>query len=62
MIQFIERSATFRALMADLFSGAQNYASLKRRLWSQLGITVGEVLTSLLRPGTSLAHPTVEDV
>ena len=62
MIQFIGRSATFRALMTDLFSGAQNYAGLKRRLWSQLGITVGEVLTSLLRPGTSLAHPTVEDV
>ena len=62
MIQFIGRSATFRALMTDLFSGAQNYAGLKRRLWSQLGITVGEVLTSLLRPGTSLAHPTVEDI
>lgn len=62
MIQFIGRSATFRALMTDLFSGAQNYAGLKRRLWSQLGVTVGEVLTSLLRPGTSLAHPTVEDI
>jgi flavin-dependent dehydrogenase len=62
MIQFIGRSATFRALMADLFSGAQNYAGLKRRLLGQLGMTVGEVLTSVLRPGTSLARPTVEDI
>lgn len=62
MIQFIGRSPTFRALMADLFSGAQNYSGLKRRLWSQLGVTVGEVLASLVRPGTSLASSTVEDV
>ena len=37
MVQFISRSATFRALMGDLFSGAQNYSSLKRRLWRQFG-------------------------
>jgi flavin-dependent dehydrogenase len=61
MIQFIGRSATFRALMADLFSGAQNYASLKRRLWMQVGITMSEVITSLLRPGKSLARQTVVD-
>ena len=61
MIQFIGSSATFRALMTDLFSGAQNYAGLKRRLWGQLGVTVGEVIASLLRPGTSLSSSTVED-
>jgi flavin-dependent dehydrogenase len=56
MIQFIGRSATFRTLMADLFSGAQDYAGLKRRLWTQFGMTLGEVLASLLRPGASLAR------
>jgi len=61
MIQFIGRSATFRALMADIFSGAQNYSSLKQRLWNQFGMTLSEVLTSLLRPGTSLARQTAGD-
>ena len=56
MIQFIARSATFRTLMADLFSGAQNYSSLKRRLWTQFGMTLSEVLASLLRPRTSLGE------
>ena len=44
MIQFIERSPTFRSLMADLFSGSQNYCSLKRRLWAQCGTTLTEVV------------------
>jgi flavin-dependent dehydrogenase len=56
MIQFIGRSATFQTLMADLFSGAQDYAGLKRRLWTQFGMTLGEILASLLRPGASLAR------
>ena len=55
MIQFIARSASFRALMGDLFSGAQDYASLKRRLWSQFAGTLGEVLDSILRPPKSTA-------
>ena len=54
MIQFIERSSAFRTLMADLFSGAQDYSSLKRRIWAQFGMTLSEVLASLFRPGTSL--------
>jgi flavin-dependent dehydrogenase len=49
MIQFIRRSATFRQLIADLFSGAQNYSGLKRRIWSQVGATLSEILASLLR-------------
>jgi flavin-dependent dehydrogenase len=53
MIQFIERSVTFRTLMSDLFSGAQDYTSLKKRLWTQFGATVGEVLGSFLRPANS---------
>jgi flavin-dependent dehydrogenase len=55
-IQFIARSATFRALMADVFGGAQNYSGLKRRLWMQLGITLGEVVSSLARPRSLPAH------
>lgn len=50
MIQFIRRSATFRELMRDVFSGAQDYHSLKRRLWAQLGITLSEMVGSLLWP------------
>ena len=62
MIQFIGRSTTFRAMIADLFSGAQNYASLKKRLWFQLATTLGEVLDSAFRPAKSTApRPSPED-
>lgn len=50
MIQFINRSPAFRALMRDVFSGAQDYGTLKRRLWAQLGVTLGEVLASVVKP------------
>jgi len=56
MIQFVERSATFRVLMADLFSGAQDYHSLKQRLWRQVGITLSEVVSSLLKPQPTLSQ------
>src|ERR1700688_1556863 len=56
MIQFIGRSATFQTLMADLFSGAQDYSSLKQRRWTQFGMSLSEVVASLLRPRTSLAR------
>ncbi len=55
MIQFIQHSATFRALMADVFRGAQDYRSLKRRLWVQCGVTLTEVVTSLLKPRATLS-------
>ncbi len=55
MIQFVKRSRTFRELMADLFSGAQDYHSLKQRLWRQFGITLTEVVSSLLKPRPSPA-------
>jgi len=55
MIQFIERSPTFRALMADVFAGSQDYCSLKRRLWAQCGTTLTEVVTSLMKNQPSLA-------
>jgi flavin-dependent dehydrogenase len=53
MIQFIRRSPAFCALMRDLFSGAQDYRTLKRRLWSQLGLTLGEIFQSFFRPAPS---------
>ena len=50
MIQFIRRSPAFCALMCDIFSGAQDYRTLKRRLWSQLGLTLGQICHSFFRP------------
>ena len=58
MIQFIERSPTFRALMGDVFGGAQDYCSLKRRLWAQCGTTLTEVVSSLTKRQPSLAKST----
>jgi len=58
MIQFIERSPTFRALMADVFGGAQDYCSLKRRLWAQCGTTLTEVVGSLTKRQPALAKNT----
>jgi len=34
--------------MGDLFSGTQDYTSLKRRLWGHLGITLSEFIGSVL--------------
>ena len=63
MIQFIERSPTFRSLMADLFGGSQDYCSLKRRLWAQCGTTLTEVVGSLLKshPGLTKSVPGTEN-
>jgi hypothetical protein len=46
--------------MSDLFSGTQDYSSLKRRLWGQLGITVSDFIASVLnldRPATAHVPP-----
>jgi len=48
MVQFIRRSPVFRQLVGDLFSGTQDYSSLKRRLWGRLGITISEFIASVL--------------
>ncbi len=61
MIQFAARSANFRALVTDVFSGAQNYRGLSRRLWMQLGVNLGEVLASLLRSREALPAQTSPD-
>jgi flavin-dependent dehydrogenase len=49
MIAFARHSATFRQMLADVFAGSQSYRTLKTRLWGQLGITLAETATSLLR-------------
>jgi flavin-dependent dehydrogenase len=51
MVQLLNYSPAFRDLIRDVFSGSQDYRSLKRRLWNQLGITVAEFTRSFLRPG-----------
>ncbi len=48
MVQFIRRSPVFRQLVGDLFSGTQDYSSLKWRLWGRLGITISEFISSVL--------------
>lgn len=55
MVQLLNYSPAFRDLIRDVFSGSQDYRSLKRRLWSQLGITFTEIAHTLLSPGTQAA-------
>jgi flavin-dependent dehydrogenase len=50
MVQLLNYSPAFRDLIRDVFSGSQDYRSLKRRLWSQLGITLAEFTRSFLDP------------
>ena len=50
IIQFTRRSPAFCALMRDLFSGSQDYRTLKRRLWGQFGLTIGQIFGSFFRP------------
>jgi len=52
MVQLVNYSPAFRGLIRDVFSGSQDYRSLKRRLWAQLGITVAEFTRSFLDPRT----------
>src|ERR1700755_576193 len=54
MVQLMRRSPVFRQLMGDVFSGTQDYSSLKRRLWGHLGITLSEFIASVL----NLERPT----
>jgi len=57
MVQLLRRSPVFRQLMGDLFSGAQDYTSLKRRLWGHLGMNVSEFVASVL----NIERPTALD-
>jgi flavin-dependent dehydrogenase len=48
MVKLMRKSPVFRHLVGDLFSGAQDYTSLKRRLWGHLGVTVSEFISHVL--------------
>jgi len=50
LVQFVNYSPAFRALIRDVFSGSQEYRTLKRRLWNQLGITLAEFTRGFLDP------------
>jgi flavin-dependent dehydrogenase len=52
MVQLLNCSPAFRDLIRDVFSGSQDYRSLKRRLWDQFGITLLEFARSFLHSGT----------
>ena len=53
MVQFVDNSASFRALMSDLFAGTQGYRDLRRRLYLTLPAMLAESLASALRlPGS----------
>jgi flavin-dependent dehydrogenase len=57
MVQFLRRSPVFRQLMADLFSGTQDYTTLKRRLWGHLGMTLSDFIASVLNLERPAAAP-----
>jgi geranylgeranyl diphosphate/geranylgeranyl-bacteriochlorophyllide a reductase len=50
MVQLLNYSPAFSDLIRDVFSGSQDYRSLKRRLWNQLGITLAEITRNFLDP------------
>ena len=50
LVQFVNYSPAFRSLIRDVFSGSQDYRTLKRRLWNQFGITVAEFTRWFLDP------------
>lgn len=50
MVQLLNYSPAFRDLIRDVFSGSQDYRSLKRRLWNQVGITFAEITRNFLDP------------
>jgi len=50
MVQMLNYSPAFRDLIRDVFSGSQDYRSLKRRCWNQMGITFAEITRTLLTP------------
>lgn len=48
MVQFLRRSTIFRQLMADIFSGTQDYTTLKQRVVGHLGMNLSDFVTSVL--------------
>src|SRR5947207_6071443 len=63
MVQFLRRSAVFRQLMADIFSGTQDYTTLKQRVVGHLGMTLSDFVTSVLNvDATTVATPRTDSV
>ena len=48
MVQFLKRSTVFRQLMADIFSGTQDYTTLKERVCGHIGMTLSDFVSSVL--------------
>jgi geranylgeranyl diphosphate/geranylgeranyl-bacteriochlorophyllide a reductase len=61
VVQLVRHSPTFRDLIRDIFSGAQNYRGLKRRLWQQFGVTIAEFGKSSLDPRRAIPSPHTAD-
>ena len=57
MVQLLNSSPAFRDLMRDVFSGSQDYRTLKRRVWNQFGITLLEFTRSFLNPRAMMSAP-----
>jgi len=57
MVQILNYSPAFRDLIRDVFSGSQDYRTLKQRLWNQLGITAAEITRSFLTPRSMASAP-----
>jgi len=57
MVQLLNCSPTFRDLIRDVFSGAQDYRTLKHRLWEQFGTTALELARSFFRPRATATAP-----
>jgi geranylgeranyl diphosphate/geranylgeranyl-bacteriochlorophyllide a reductase len=57
MVQLMRKSPVFRQLVGDLFSGNQDYTSLKRRIWGHLGMNVSEFISNVLNIEAPVAVP-----
>ena len=57
MVQVLSHSPAFRDLIGEVFSGSQDYRSLKSRLWDQLGVTFVQFARSFLAPRAIIATP-----
>jgi hypothetical protein len=63
MVQFLRRSTIFRQIMADIFSGTQDYTTLKQRVVGHLGMTLSDFVTSVLNVDTpAIAKPRPDSV
>ncbi len=57
MVQLLNCSPTFRDVIRDVFSGSQDYRTLKKRLFSQVGTTMLEFVHSFFRAGLAYSVP-----